>query len=95
MTVILYFNITVMNRQLLTASHAVAVIIKKYVPNKEMAMELSENSLRAEFATTAAMAGVQEYAIMKQTGHKRSDNLKKCIRARDLRKDNAASKIGL
>jgi len=76
-------------------SHAVAVIIKKHAPNKEMATELSGHSLRAGFATTAAMAGVQEYAIMKQTGHKRSDTLKKYIRARDLWKDNAASKVGL
>ncbi len=76
-------------------SHAVAVIIKKYAPNREMAMELSGHSLRAGFATTAAMAGVQEYAIMKQTGHKRSDTLKKYIRSRDLWKGNAASKVGL
>jgi site-specific recombinase XerD len=76
-------------------SHAVAVIIKKYASNKEMAAELSGHSLRAGFATTAAMAGVQEYAIMKQTGHKRSDTLKKYIRSRDLWKDNAASRIGL
>lgn len=76
-------------------SHAVAVIIKKHAPNKEMAIELSGHSLRAGFATTAAMAGVQEYAIMKQTGHKRSDTLKKYIRSRDLWKDNAASRVGL
>ena len=76
-------------------SHAVAVIIKKHAPNKEMAIEFSGHSLRAGFATTAAMAGVQEYAIMKQTGHKRSDTLKKYIRSRDLWKDNAASRVGL
>ncbi|CDZ81941.1 site-specific tyrosine recombinase XerD [Candidatus Rubidus massiliensis] len=76
-------------------SHAVAIIIKKYIPNKEMATEFSGHSLRAGFATTAAMAGVQEYAIMKQTGHKRSDTLKKYIRARDLWRENAASKLGL
>lgn len=76
-------------------SHAVAVIIKKYALNKEMAAELSGHSLRAGFATTAAMAGVQEYAIMKQTGHKRSDTLKKYIRSRDLWKDNPAARIGL
>ena len=76
-------------------SHAVAVIIKKYAFNKEMAAEVSGHSLRAGFATTAALAGVQEYAIMKQTGHKRSDTLKKYIRARDLWKDNAAAKVGL
>jgi site-specific recombinase XerD len=76
-------------------SHAVAVIVKKYAPNREIAKEFSGHSLRAGFATAAAMAGVQEYAIMKQTGHKRSDTLKKYIRSRDLWKDNAASKVGL
>lgn len=76
-------------------SHAVAVIVKKHAKNKEMAIELSGHSLRSGFATTAAMAGVQEYAIMKQTGHKRSDTLKKYIRSRDLWKDNPASRIGL
>jgi site-specific recombinase XerD len=76
-------------------SHAVATIIKKYASSKEMAAELSGHSLRAGFATTAAMAGIQEYAIMKQTGHKRSDTLKKYIRSRDLWKDNPAARIGL
>lgn len=76
-------------------SHAVAILVKKYAPNTDKAMELSGHSLRSGFATTAAMAGVQEYVIMKQTGHKRSDTLKKYIRSRDLWKDNAASKVGL
>lgn len=77
------------------SSHAVAIIVKKYAPTKEVAIGLSGHSLRSGFATTAAMAGVQEYAIMKQTGHKRSDTLRKYIRSRDLWRDNPASKIGL
>lgn len=76
-------------------SHAVALIVKRNSHIKERSSEFSGHSLRAGFATVAAMAGVQEYAIMKQTGHKRSDTLKKYIRSRDLWKDNPASKIGL
>ncbi len=72
-------------------SHAVAVIIQKYILNKDIVSEFSGHSLRAGFATTAAMAAVQEYAIMKQTGHRRSDTLKKYIRARDLWRDTPAS----
>ncbi|CUI18145.1 conserved hypothetical protein (plasmid) [Candidatus Protochlamydia naegleriophila] len=77
------------------SSHAVAIIVKKYAATKEIATGMSGHSLRSGFATSAAMAGVQEYAIMKQTGHKRSDTLKKYIRSRDLWRDNPASKIGL
>lgn len=76
-------------------SHSVALTIKKYAVSKEKAMDFSGHSLRSGFVTSAAMAGVQEYAIMKQTGHKRSDTLKKYIRSRDLWRDNPASKIGL
>jgi len=76
-------------------AQVVSLVIKENLPNKELADKFSGHSLRAGFATTAALAGVQEYAIMKQTGHKRSDTLKKYIRSRDLWKDNPAAKIGL
>ncbi len=73
----------------------VSLIIKQNLPKQELSAKFAGHSLRAGFATTAALAGVQEYAIMKQTGHKRSDTLKKYIRARDLWKDNPAANIGL
>ncbi len=55
----------------------------------------SGHSLRSGFATTAALAGVPEHEIMRQTGHKKSDTIKKYIRISSLWKENAASKIGL
>ena len=75
--------------------YAVALIVKRSIPDREKAFSFSGHSLRAGFATTAAIAGVPEYAIMKQTGHKRSDTLKKYIRAGNLWRDNAAAKVGL
>ncbi|MGE4574995.1 MULTISPECIES: site-specific integrase [Parachlamydia] len=77
------------------SARSVARIIKRNHFLKQNAIKYSGHSLRSGFVTTAAIAGVQEYAIMKQTGHKRSDTLKKYIRSRELWKDNPASKIGL
>jgi integrase len=76
-------------------SQSVALIVKRRVIDIEKTFTFSGHSLRAGFATTAAMAGIPEYAIMKQTGHKRSDTLKKYIRAGNLWRDNAAAKVGL
>lgn len=76
-------------------SHAVALIVKRNPHLKERFPEFSGHSLRAGFATTAAIAGVPEFSIMKQTGHKRSDTLKKYIRSRDLWSENPAVKVGL
>ncbi len=39
------------------------------------------HSLRAGFATTAAAAGAEEWAIMKQTGHKKRESVQGYIRA--------------
>lgn len=76
-------------------SQAVALIIKKnpHLPGKEMGF--SGHSLRSGFVTTAALKGIAEHSIMKQTGHRRSDTLKKYIRKADIWVDNPAFKIGL
>jgi len=76
-------------------SQSVALIVKRRVLDTEKVFTFSGHSLRAGFATTAAMAGIPEYAIMKQTGHKRSDTIKKYIRAGNFWRDNAASRVGL
>lgn len=75
--------------------HAVAIIIKrnKYLANRKESF--SGHSLRAGFVTTAVLADVSEHSIMRQTGHKKSDTLKKYIRIGNMWKENAASKIGL
>lgn len=57
--------------------------------------DYADHSLRAGLATSAAMAGVEERIIMKQTGHKSVNMVRKYIRDGSLFRDNAAAKIGL
>jgi integrase len=57
--------------------------------------ELSGHSLRAGFATSAALAGVEEYAIMEQTGHRSVMTLRRYVRKGSLFRNNAAARIGL
>lgn len=75
--------------------HSVALMIKNNPFLKGRSEFFSGHSLRAGFATTAAIAGVPEHMIMRQTGHKKSDTIKKYIRIGNIWKENAASKIGL
>jgi len=53
------------------------------------------HSLRAGFCTQAYMNGAREFDIMRQTGHRSLDTLRKYIRGRGLFRDNAAAKLGL
>ena len=46
-------------------------------------------------ADSGAAAGVPERAIMAQTGHKRTDTLRKYIRLGSLFRENAAGQVGL
>jgi site-specific recombinase XerD len=55
----------------------------------------SGHSLRAGFATSAALAGASESEIMQTTRHSSSATLKRYIRIADLRKHNAAARIAL
>jgi integrase len=55
----------------------------------------SGHSLRAGLATSAAKAGKSERAIMKQTGHRSAETVRRYIRDADLFRDNAAAGIGL
>ncbi len=77
------------------ADHSVAFIIKSNPVLRDRADLFSGHSLRSGFVTTAAMAGVPEHAIMRQTGHKKSDTLRKYIRPVNIWKENPASKVGL
>jgi hypothetical protein len=47
------------------------------------------------FRISVAAAGVPERAIMAQTGHKRTDTLRKYIRLGSLFRENAAAQVGL
>lgn len=53
----------------------------------------SGHSLRAGFVTSAARAGVSEHLIMKQTGHKRLEEMQGYIRRAGLFSENAAAMI--
>ena len=53
------------------------------------------HSLRAGFCTQAYVNGAREFDIMRQTGHRSLETLRKYIRGRGLFRDNAAAKLGL
>lgn len=53
------------------------------------------HSLRAGLATSAAAAGVQERAIMAQTGHRSEKMVRRYIRDGSLFRENAAAAVGL
>jgi integrase len=59
------------------------------------AREFAGHSLRAGFATEAAAQGASERAIMRQTGHRSVDMVRRYIRDGDRYRDNAASLLGL
>jgi len=53
------------------------------------------HSLRAGLATQAYLNGANELAIMRQTGHRSLEMVRRYIRDIELFKDNPASKLGL
>jgi integrase len=75
--------------------HSIARIVKRSYPEEEKAFCVSGHSLRAGFVTTAARKKVPEHLIMKQTGHKCSDTLKRYIRLGTRFDENAAALVGL
>jgi integrase len=56
---------------------------------------LAGHSLRAGFATSAALAGVTETFIAAQTGHKSMTILRRYIRPATVWQNNAAAAVGL
>ena len=75
--------------------HAIAYLIKENFHLKDCFKNYSGHSLRSGFVTEAALSGVPEHIIMRQTGHKKSDTIKKYIRIGNMWQENAASKVGL
>jgi site-specific recombinase XerD len=57
--------------------------------------EFAGHSLRAGFATEAAARGATERAIMRQTGHRSVEMVRRYIREGDRYRDNAAALLGL
>ena len=75
---------------------AVALVVKRHAAAAGLdPAKYAGHSLRAGLVTQAAMNGVQELAIMKQTRHKSSDMLRKYIRDASLFRDNASARVGL
>ena len=62
---------------------------------QEHITQFSGHSLRAGYVTSAAAEGAGEHAIMKQTGHKRVDTLRRYIREGDLFRNNPLTKMDL
>lgn len=87
--------------------HAVAVILKESlaeslriqgVPEriiKAQVAKFSGHSLRAGYVTSAAAEGAEEHTIMRQTGHKRVDTLRRYIREGDLFRNHPLEKMDL
>jgi site-specific recombinase XerD len=75
---------------------AVADIVKRYVASVGLAAsDFSGHSLRSGLATSAAMSGASERAIMNQTGHKSLSTLRRYIRDGSLFRENAVAGLGL
>jgi hypothetical protein len=75
---------------------AVAIVVKRYAAAAGLNPAIyAGHSLRAGLVTQAAMNGVNELAIMKQTRHRSSDMLRKYIRDASLFQDNASARVGL
>jgi site-specific recombinase XerD len=74
----------------------VARIVKKYTASVGLdERQYAGHSLRAGLATSAAMAGAPERAIMAQTGHKSVNMVRRYIRDGNLFRENAAAYVGL
>jgi integrase len=56
---------------------------------------LGGHSLRAGCVTQAAMNGVREFVIMRQTGHKTIATLRRYIRSGEIFRENAAAGLGI
>jgi integrase len=74
----------------------VARIVKKLAERAGLdASKYAGHSLRAGHATTAAIGGASERAIMNQTGHRSVQMVRRYIRDGNLFRENSAGKLGL
>lgn len=78
------------------SDRAVALIVKRHAEAAGLEAEkYSGHSLRAGLATSAAMGGASERAIMRQTRHRSLPMVRRYIREGDLFRENAAAQVGL
>jgi site-specific recombinase XerD len=74
----------------------VARVVKKLADRTGLdAANYAGHSLRAGHATAAAIAGASERSIMKQTGHRSVQMVRRYIRDGSLFRENSAGKLGL
>lgn len=77
-------------------SDSIGKILKRAAARAGMDVApISGHSTRIGCVTQAAMNGVPEHIIMKQTGHKTVATLRKYIRSGEIFRDNAAAGLGL
>jgi len=74
----------------------VVLVIKKLAQRAGLdAANFAGHSLRAGHATSAAIAGASERSIMKQTGHRSVQMVRRYIRDGSLFRENSAGKLAL
>jgi integrase len=74
----------------------VARVVKKLAKRAGLdPTKYAGHSLRAGHATSAAIAGASERSIMKQTGHRSVQMVRRYIRDGSLFRENSAGKLGL
>ena len=75
---------------------SIAEIIKKVTEDAGLDPEIySGHSLRAGLVTSAALADVPEWQIMRQSRHKSQATMQKYVRVASIFKKNAAGNVGL
>jgi integrase len=90
-----HFHNQTMGTQAIT-DRVVALTVKKAAERVGLdAASLAGHSLRSGLATTAARNGASEASIMKQTGHRSVQMVRRYIREGSLFHDNASTKLGL
>ena len=78
------------------SGEGVAIVVKRWAAAVGLAAEeFAGHSLRAGLATSAAIAGKSERAIMIQTGHRSTTTVRRYIRDANLFRENAADGLGL
>ena len=75
---------------------SVGIILKRAAARAGLKTDtLGGHSLRAGHVTQAAINGVSEFVIMKQTGHRSVSTLRRYIRLGEMFSQNAASGLGI
>jgi integrase len=76
------------------SGEAVSIVVKKHTASIGYDADLfSGHSLRAGFATSAAIAGASSHAIRQQTGHSSDAMLARYIRKADIFQNNAVTAV--